>query len=460
MARLIDEDLARRILGKKATTIALLAFALTVSSVSLYLSDSPHFFFSEASLNFHIADLYKISIFSKGSSPYVVEPWAASYPPFYFELWSVPYLIIEGVESQPNFELVYFGFQLISILMLASCSYLIYRCVANLEGNKNESLSLASIFFVSSLTAIVALVGDAFGLLFLTSGCLLFIFSKNKQANGSFKSSKKSKLENLELLGFLCVSLAVAFKVHPVIGALLILAYYLRTLKKSKFLDSLLIFSVSIAALDFVPALFLSGSFSSIVGYHAVNLQLYTFNIYAGLLGVLSNFLPSSSFASTRFYLDTSWLIASSAVTISLFFLCFKGRGNFFSKASPIELLSLGVLVWLLLLKQTLPHYFLWALVPLLASRKIKSSLYLISGEGAGLLMFSLGFLTSPTQIVYYQVPALSSAIFFLLGGILFSFFDFLAISSLIGKEDKKKEKIERRSFEDDLKIPIELKDI
>jgi hypothetical protein len=388
-----------------AFSLLVLAGALALSLIAL--SDT---FFRGNSSNYLAADLYKISLFSSGESPYSVEPWAASYPPLYFLLWGPVFLALGHLFSPASFSM-YLALQCLSTAVFAASSYVLYRTLSS--ESRSEAISLASIYFICCLSALIALVGDAFGILFLSLGCFLLV-------------SRKS-----ELAGFFLISLAVAFKVHPVIGALLFLAYYLRT-SKPKFWKALGVFVATLGLFDAIPALFLPDSLSSVVGYHAVNLQLYTFNAYAGALGVASNLLsPSSSFGAVRSTLDAAWLAAVVLTAAAAFFLCLRGRGNYFKAAKPLDLVALGALLWILLLKQTLPHYFLWALLPLLAARRVRSAIFLLLAEGSGLAMFAVGLYVAPSPVEYWLVPSLASSLSFLAGGILFDCFVILAVRSL-----------------------------
>jgi hypothetical protein len=278
------------------------------------------------------------------------------------------------------------------------------------------------------VTALLSLVGDAFGLLFLASGC--YLLNKGR-----------------DLWGIFFVSLSIAFKVHPIIGAVAILAYFLFARRRFLFKKSLVVFAGTVAVFAAIPILLIPQAYDSVVGFHAVNLQMYTFNLYSGLLDTFSDLASSSTSFVTdlKNYLDYGWL---TAVLGAAFYLCWlvAKKVRYLRLASPVDLLSIGIMLWLVLLKQTLPHYFLWALLPLLAMGRLKSSLYLVAGESLGLGFFSLGyFLNQGSQIQYWVLPGMSSSLAFLAGGVSFVLFDLLAMKSLIKDIESQKEVAEDR---------------
>jgi hypothetical protein len=253
-------------------------------------------------------------------------------------------------------------------------SFLIYMALMERNHPKTVAISYASIFLLCSVTALLSLVGDAFGLLFLASGC--YLLNKGR-----------------DLWGIFFVSLSIAFKVHPIIGAVAILAYFLFARRRFLFKKSLVVFAGTVAVFAAIPILLIPQAYDSVVGFHAVNLQMYTFNLYSGLLDTFSDLASSSTSFVTdlKNYLDYGWL---TAVLGAAFYLCWlvAKKVRYLRLASPVDLLSIGIMLWLVLLKQTLPHYFLWALLPLLAMGRLKSSLYLVAGESLGLGFFSLGY--------------------------------------------------------------------
>ncbi len=417
---------------------------LIISGIALFLSLT---LFNGATVlgqvnPFQSADLYKISLFSMGISPYSTEPWAAPYPPFYFILSSPLYILLTDYLRLSSSD-VFTSFRIVSTLLTCVCGFLIYETVKVEGGSAEKARSLASIFMLCGLTALIYPVGDLPGLAMLSGGCLLLALRKT-------------------WLGVLLVSFAVAFKIHPILGAVLVLVslYSLDLARKrnaqrineiavtqnqvrsspSDFSKSLVALASVIISLMIIPILIIQDSWSSFVLFNAQNIQHYTFNVYAALLDIGYNFAPSSVNSFT-IAVDTAWLAASAALALLLARLFLNERSSLrrnqgLTGFELVDVLSLGILAWLLILKQTMPNYFLWALIPLLASGRTRSAVLVLAGEFLGMVFFGLaqafatGLFSGQTPFVAY--PSLEVSILLLVGGILFDFFIAFAMLELV----------------------------
>lgn len=436
-SRLFDQERGMR-LFESLLENRTFAFALLIASlVSVFASLA---IFKGSTLlsqsnPFVSADIYKISLFVNGVSPYSTEPWAAPYPPFYFILWSAPYIFLRDV-LHLSLSGIFAGFRLISVLAFCACAYLIYKSQVidkgkNSERAQNKAISCAALFLLSSLVAIIYPVGDALGLLLLAGACIIFA----------------SKSKNSTWIGVLLVSLAVAFKIHPILGALLLLTYYfysergINVRRVSKILtNSLFAFLGVMAALVIVPVAVIPGALNSFVAYNAENIQHYTFNVYAALYDIALNVAPSS-FNTFSIALDGLWILLSALLVIFIARALFSGKdgitkGKFSLSSYSLDVLSLGILAWLLVLKQTMPHYFLWAIVPLLARGRTRSLYYVLAAELFGMIFFGLAqaFTTNFFSLTgaLATVPGLGVSLLLLVGGILFDAFIIIAMKQLI----------------------------
>jgi hypothetical protein len=406
---------------------------------------------------FQSADLYKIALFARGVSPYSTEPWAAPYPPLYFALWAPLYLFLDQILRLSETG-VFEGTRIISALALCASAYLIYKSQTTVlrpeeSGvEKNKAVSCASLFLLCSLVAIIYPVGDALGLLLLAGACAVFAYGKNAS-----------------LLGVALVSLAVAFKVHPVLGALLLLGYYYYSTKKigaihmSDFQKALVAFGSVMIGLVAIPILLLPGSLGSFLFYNAENIQYYTFNAFAGLYDVLVALSPGSG-GTVSFAVDAVWILLSVVLLLVLVRSLFgKGRSAILSQGGVValDLLSLGMLAWLVVLKQTMPHYFLWALVPLLARGRTRSTYYLLAGEFFGMVFFGLAQAITTNFFTfsgyYPSAPSLEVSLLLLVGGILFDVFAILAMRQLMrDMKSTAKPKVLERPLEAQPQLPLE----
>ena len=404
-------------------------FLFVSSIVSLILSLSFNWgSFVPVLDDFKQADLYKISLFASGISPYSTEAWAAPYPPFYFIVWVLPYFLLSKVLT---FGQTYFAFRIISTLLAGSCAALIYQALVA-RYSRSKALSLSSLFLICSLTGLIGMTGDFFGLLFVALGC--YFLTKEKT-----------------LLGLAFVSLSVAFKIQPIFGLIILLGALATTKRKQipKYVG--LVFGMGLL-LGLVPLLLLPDAFNSFVLYNGNNIQHYSFNTYAGIADILLNLARSNTVLIS---IDVLWIIASvSGIAILSKVLV---RRKLLHRANLLDLLSLGIMLWLLVLKQTMPHYFLWVLIPLLMNGRTKAALLVLEGEFLGMLFFGLSFAYN-LSVIYTYVPSLVPSFSFLIGGALFSLFLLLAIRQLLNEmtvvqSEKIKVKSDIRDISPDLRL-------
>lgn len=370
--------------------------------------------------NFKIADLYKISLFVSGISPYSSEIWLAPYPPFYFIAWAPPYLLFSNLLHLSK-DQIYFAFRVLLTMLSALCGVLIYKQLVFQGFSKEKSISLYSVFILCSLTGLIQVTGDFLGLAFLAIGCL-FLLKKNT------------------IVALVFVSVSVAFKLQPIFGLVVLLFsltfFNWKNNKRRKIFEQTASVAAVGAVFGIIPIFLIPGAFSSFVLYDASRLQYYTFSVYSGLYDVLFNTLPSAWSGSILHAVDIAWIIASVSAVVLLFRVLW--REKLLGYADPIDLMSLGIMVWLIVLKQTIPYYFLWALLPLLIKGRTRSVALLMAGEFFGTLFFGLGYLF-PIPTPNVGIPDLDSSVCFLIGGTLFAFFLIFSLNELLKEMRKQK---------------------
>ncbi|GEM_PF-1359443 len=400
------------IFEKRFVSLLLLFCSVGAIIGSLFFTGGGSFF--ENSDLFQDIDLVKIALAANGISPYSELSHFALYPPLYFYLWSIPYKTFVFAFQNPSNPEVFFAIRALSTILLALSAYLIYRNLRVQGFSKNKAISCGSIFLICSLTALLILVGDSFGLFFLALGCLMFAVRR-------------------DIVGLGFVSLAIAFKVHPLVGALLLLVALL-SVSKTRFARAAILFSGMMLIFVVIPVLEIPDAWNTFVLLHATDVQTYTFNIFAGSMDFLIDVFPPASTALIKELIDYVWVGFAVSGALALCYVVFRSKT--LKYARPLDLLALGGLAWLILLKQTLPHYFLWALIPLLSAGRLRSTFYLLGGELGGVSLFGLAHAFSTGffsySINYSQVPSFYSAISFLAGGIVFFVFDLLAMRQLV----------------------------
>ncbi len=393
-----------RLISRKDIAICIFILALIYSLYVLQITD--------ASSIFENADLYKLSLLASGISPYSTLPWQAQYPPIYFILWLVPYLIITSAAH--TLSQTYIGFKALSLVFMYAATFLVYKSLVLELGDRHKfkALFLSSIFLIFAQDSLKVLTGDSLGILLLVAGSFFFVKKRN-------------------MLGVFFVTMAVLFKIQPIIGILLVLVA-LAGRSIPSFKKAFLISASSALLLFIVPLAILSGSLSSFLIFESNSLQFYTFNIYSGIFGLLSNVLSISNplNSSAAIIIDYIW-IATTLIAVAWFsFILFKR--DRFKNAKLVDILALGLLVWILLLKQTLPFYYIWPLAVLVLGNRIKSAAILVIGNilGSELFYYSIGLLGS--SINYSVAPPLNVSIYLLAGGIIFALSDILAIKQLM----------------------------
>jgi hypothetical protein len=365
---------------------------------------------------FERIDLYKISLFAGGFSSYSSNSlFEAPYPPFYFIVWAGPYLAFAEV-FHFSLNQTFFAVRSLSAILSALCGTLIYRQATFQGFSKIKSCSLASIFVLCSIVGLIALTGDFFGLIFLSIGCLFLI---RRRMN----------------LGLVFCSLSVAFKVQPILGLLLlVVSPFLISIRNNRKYDSIQYLTTVAAVgtlLVIVPLAFISNATSSFLIYGLSHIEYYSFNIYGGLSGVLLNLFPMVPTASIIEGIDAIWIATSVALVVVFLRSLIKKDASLLLRANPVDLLSLGILLWLIILKQTMPHYFIWVLLPLLARGRTRTVLYVLGAEFFGMLFFGVAYLF-PLSTSYVGLPGIDSSFAFLTGGILFTFFMALGLVNLL----------------------------
>jgi len=171
-------------------------------------------------------------------------------------------------------------------------------------------------------------------------------------------------------VGSVFLAIGTIFKIHPILAIPLLFVWLVR---RRGTLKSLLIMITtgSILLLGLVGPAVLPGYLGSVLG----------FNLSSGFGGGTSSFtmmnLLYAIFPSTfHFSLPTVvenqvWLAATAALFMA-------ALGIVWSRArelSPVDVVALGLLVWLIPLRQIYTHYLVWAIVPFLMRGRLRQTL-------------------------------------------------------------------------------------
>ena len=166
------------------------------------------------------------------------------------------------------------------------------------------------------------------------------------------------------------LAIGTIFKIHPILAIPLLFVWLARRLGTLKSLP-IMITTGSILLLGLVVPVILPGYLGSVLG----------FNLSSGFGGGTSSFTMMNLLyaifpAVFNFSLPTVvenqvWLAATAALFVA-------ALGIVWSRArelSPIDIVALGLLVWLIPLRQIYTHYLVWAVVPFLMRGRLRQTL-------------------------------------------------------------------------------------
>ena len=388
-------------LSKKNLSYSILILGVMLSFLILFVTQKAYLFEN--------ADLYKFSLVASRISPYSVLPWQAPYPPFYFIMWLLPYIIITSITH--NISQAYFGFKFFSLIIIYITTFILYKSQQSNKGYRYTAVSLSSLFLISAQYSLFILTGDSVGFLLLSIGAFFLI-------------------NNRDHLGLFFVLLSALFKLQPLFGVVFVFVFLARYEVK-KFNKEIIIAIFTIITFLVIPLLTLfSDSFQAFLAFDYGNLQLYNFNVYSGVAD-LSSIIFHLNIVLVSQFLSDAWILILLITTLLFTYSIFSTK--IFKKARPIDILAVGILIWIILFKQTLPYYFLWPSVVLIATSRIRSFLFLLCGEIFGILFFIFGYaLLGSTPTNYAIPPPLGVSILFFMGGLLFLYFGFLALKQLV----------------------------
>lgn len=286
------------------------------------------------------SDIPKSLMLLKGQNPYSTMPYASPYPPL---LLLVDALIIR-VTGGASVAVIAWNIRVAGMLAELGSGVLIFLTLRARKVAFTGMLLSTMVFFldpsISSLNYFF-FHSDIFGIFILATS--LFVLTKNRLGIG------------LALLG-----LATIFKVHPILSIILVAVWLVRRNSLYKSLPAILPVG-ALLVLGLVLPFWIPGYSRSFLGFNLQNgddgkASFTLLNLFYGALPHLWNVTVSSVLV------NYVWV----ACTVSLFVV---GLGFVWwnaKKIGPVEVVLLGLLVWLLPLRELHPMYLVWMLVPLL----------------------------------------------------------------------------------------------
>ena len=302
------------------------------------------------------ADIPKSMMLIAGQNPYSSNPWASPYPPFLLAIVGSIIRITSG-----------------NILLAPDTIGLISRNV-RIAGLVADAIVALLIFVtlqtrgVSGLSAIVP--SAIFLALPSISLSPYYWFNSDVLGYPILAGSVLALVRGHYFAGSILLAIGTIFKIHPILAIPFVLVWLVRKQGTPKSLP-IIATTGSILALGLVVPAVLPGYLGSVLG----------FNLSSGFGGGTASFtmmnLLYAIFPSVlNLSLDTVvenqvWLAATATLFVA-------GLGIVWTRArqmGPIDVVALGLLAWLIPLRQIYTHYLVWAIIPFLMRGRLRQTL-------------------------------------------------------------------------------------
>ncbi len=345
------------------------------------------------------ADIPKSLMLLHGQNPYSVQPWASPYPPLLL-------LIVGGIVQLTSPGLV----QSPASLDLISQNIRIAGLFANALVGIIIFLALRS----KGLSGLQALVPAALFLtLPATSTGPLYYFHSDTFGYPMLALSLLALTTGRYFTGSTLLAIATIFKVHPILALPLILVWLVRKQGLRRALPCLLT-STTILTIGLALPFEIPGYSAALLGFNLSNTGNGTASFT--ILNLLYGVLPTAFSVNVPDLLTSQIWIATTATLFTVLLGIVWTRDK---RLEPIDVALLGLLAWLIPLRQLYLHYLVWAIIPFLMRGKLKQTILvaimLESDELMGALNWSPALSPIPGMGSVYGFFATSLA-FLILG--------------------------------------------
>src|SRR5213594_3006675 len=302
------------------------------------------------------ADIPKSMMLIAGQNPYSSNPWASPYPPFLLAILGGIIRVTSGSITLTPYTigLISRNVRMAGLVADAIVALLVFLTLRT-RGFSGLSALVPSAVFLAlpsiSLSPYYWFNSDVLGYPILAGSILALV-------------------QGRYFVGSVFLAIGTIFKIHPILAIPLLFVWLVR---RRGTLKSLLIMITtgSILLLGLVVPVILPGYLGSVLG----------FNLSSGFGGGTSSFTMMNLLyaifpAVFNFSLPTVvenqvWLAATAALFVA-------ALGIVWSRArelSPVDVVALGLLVWLIPLRQIYTHYLVWAIVPFLMRGRLRQTL-------------------------------------------------------------------------------------
>src|SRR2546426_6686425 len=302
------------------------------------------------------ADIPKSMMLMAGQNPYSSNPWASPYPPFLLAMVGSIIRVTSG-----------------SIMLTPATIGLISRNV-RMAGLLADAIVALLVFLPLRAKRVSGLSGIVPPALFLTLPSIslspYYWFNSDVLGYPILAASVLALVLGRYFLGSVLLATSTIFKIHPILAIRLVLVWLVM---RSGFPKSLptVITTGSILVLGLVVPVILPGYLESVLG----------FNLSSGFGGGTSSFTMMNLLYAIfplvfHLSLPTSlenqvWLAATATLFVAaLGIVWFRAR-----VLNPVDAVAIGLLVWLIPLRQIYTHYLVWAIVPFLMRGRLRQTL-------------------------------------------------------------------------------------
>ena len=302
------------------------------------------------------ADIPKSMMLTAGHNPYASNPWASPYPPFLLAIVGSIIRVTSGtVVLSPNtISEISRNVRAVGLVADAAVAIMVFLALRARSFSGLSSLVPATIYLTLpsiSLSPYYWFNSDIFGYPLLAASILAFIGRRY-------------------LVGSVLLSTATIFKIQPILAVPLVIFWLVRKHGISKTLPT--IFStIFVLSLGLVLPIVMPGYLASILG----------FNLSSGFGAGTSSFtmmnlfytaLPTTLGMSLPMVVENQIWLASTATFFMIVLGIVWKRGRLMS---PVDVVTIGLLVWLIPLRQIYTHYLVWAFVPFLMRGRLSQAL-------------------------------------------------------------------------------------
>ena len=302
------------------------------------------------------ADIPKSMMLIAGQNPYTSNPWASPYPPFLLALvGGIIRLTSDNAILAPDtIGLISRNVRMTGLIADALVALLVFATL-RARGVSGLSALVPTALFLAlpsiSLSPYYWFNSDVLGYPILAASLLALVVRRY-------------------FLGSVLLATATIFKIHPILAIPLVVVWLVKRRGIAKMLPTI-ITTVSILSFGLALPAILPGYLESVLGFNlssgfGAGTSSFTMMnlLYAVFPSVLHLSLPTT-------VENQVWLAATAALFAA-------ALGIVWSRArelNPVDIVAIGLLVWLIPLRQIYTHYLVWAIVPLLMRGRLRQTL-------------------------------------------------------------------------------------